>query len=237
MRIGKVAFFSSKEETEKHMEKLVGRPQVCPICNYSVSPDYKLLHIRDWMSKEVLCKCPREKCGALFFATYMYDENPNPLPWEEDEGYVYTFKYAYPKGKEKATFPQEIVELSAGFIDIYNQAYIAEQEGLNLICGVGYRKSLEFLIKDFAIKINPLSVEGIKKDTLMNCLKKYVDHPKIKAMAERAVWLGNDETHYERKWKEKDIQDLKTLIRLTVGYIELHLVSEIYELEMESGRK
>lgn len=31
---------------------------------------------------------------------------------------------------------------------------------------------------------------------------------------ERAAWLGNDETHYVRKWPEKDVKDLKSLNRI-----------------------
>lgn len=39
-------------------------------------------------------------------------------------------------------------------------------------------------------------------------------------MASRAVWLGNDETHYTRKWEDKDINDLKSIIELTLHWIE-----------------
>ena len=37
----------------------------------------------------------------------------------------------------------------------------------------------------------------------------YLDEPNIRDSAERAAWLGNDETHYLRRWEEQDIQDLK----------------------------
>lgn len=47
----------------------------------------------------------------------------------------------------KRTFSNIISELSPNFCEIYNQAYIAEQTNLMQICGTGYRKSLEFLIK------------------------------------------------------------------------------------------
>jgi hypothetical protein len=38
-------------------------------------------------------------------------------------------------------------------------------------------------------------------------------------VAERAVWLGNDEVHYTKKWENKDIDDLKTLINLVMSII------------------
>jgi hypothetical protein len=39
-------------------------------------------------------------------------------------------------------------------------------------------------------------------------------------MAKRCVLLGNDETHYVRKWLEKDVTSPKQLIDLTVRWIE-----------------
>jgi len=54
-----------------------------------------------------------------------------------------------------------------------------------------------------------------------------------KSVAERATWLGNDETHYYRKWENKDISDLKALLRLTINAIENQLLAESYENEMK----
>lgn len=51
-------------------------------------------------------------------------------------------------------------------------------------------------------------------------------------MAERATWLGNDETHYVRKWENKDLKDLKNLIDLTVYFISMSLKALKYQEEM-----
>ncbi|MGF6947536.1 hypothetical protein QF028_000029 [Neobacillus sp. B4I6] len=51
-------------------------------------------------------------------------------------------------------------------------------------------------------------------------------------MAERAVWLGNDETHYVRKWDDKDLKDLKNLIDLTVYFISMTIKANKYKAEM-----
>ena len=56
-------------------------------------------------------------------------------------------------------------------------------------------------------------------------------------MAKRATWLGNDETHYYKKWPEKDISDLKILIQLTVNSIDNQLLIEKYEKEMDKPKK
>lgn len=109
---------------------------------------------------------------------------------------------------------------------IYNEAFIAEQGGLLEICGVGYRKALEFLIKDYAIKRHPDKQGEIEKKMLAACIKDYVSDEKIKKVAIRAVWLGNDETHFIRKWEGKSLNDLKGLISLTLHWIEAEILTE-----------
>ena len=115
---------------------------------------------------------------------------------------------------------------------IYNQAFSAEQYNLTEICGVGYRKALEFLIKDYLIINNPDETEKIQKKLLGSCISEYIDNTRLKSVAKRAVWLGNDETHYIRKWETKDLQDLKKLIELTLHWIEMETLSESLESEM-----
>jgi hypothetical protein len=108
----------------------------------------------------------------------------------------------------------------------------AEAFGLDQIVGIGLRKALEFLIKDFAIKQNPESGLEIKRMFLANVIKTYVEDQNLKLVAERAVWLGNDETHYERVWDEKDLNDLKRLIHLSVNWIDNVLTTQAYVEEM-----
>ena len=75
--------------------------------------------------------------------------------------------------------------------------------------------------------------ETIKTTSLGQCIKDWVDDPKIKASAKRATWLGNDETHYSRKWEDKDLEDLKVLLKLTTNWIESSLLTKRYEGEMK----
>ena len=67
---------------------------------------------------------------------------------------------------------------------------------------------------------------------LANCIKEFVTDERIKSVAKRAVWLGNDETHYVRKWETKNLVDLKKLISLTVHWIEMEKLTESFEEEM-----
>lgn len=113
------------------------------------------------------------------------------------------------------------------------QSSSAEHYQLDQIAGVGYRKALEYLIKDYAIHKSPNDKERIKSLFLGNVINEFVDDKNVQECAKRAAWLGNDETHYVRKWEEKDINDLKTLIKLTEAWITNNLLTEKYMSEMQ----
>ena len=127
--------------------------------------------------------------------------------------------------------------LSPQFVTVYTQARAAESYRLDEIAGMGYRKALEFLVKDYAIKRSPESEFGIRKAFLGSVISNHIDDPNVRQVAERATWLGNDESHYDRRWIGKDIGDLKTLIQLTVNAVESVLLAENYVSEMPEGEK
>ena len=122
--------------------------------------------------------------------------------------------------KPAINFSETIKSISPLFCETYNQSNDAEQDFLDKICGIGYGKSLEFLIKDYAIYLHPSKKEEIEKSALSICIKTYMLDDSIKTSAELATWLRNDETHYVRKHSNKDVSDLKKLINLTIVLIE-----------------
>ena len=77
--------------------------------------------------------------------------------------------------------------------------------------------------------------DKIKKKPLGDCIREDVNNLQIKEIARRAAWLGNDETHYVKKWGDKDLQDLKTLIEITVHFIAMAIKSKKY-IEGMGGR-
>ena len=60
---------------------------------------------------------------------------------------------------------------------------------------------------------------------------------RLKSTAERAAWLGNDETHYVRKWEYKDLQDLKEFIVLTEYWVESEHLTKESVAQMPEGKK
>ncbi|MEO2212137.1 hypothetical protein ABGV40_14940 [Paenibacillus amylolyticus] len=204
-------------------------PEECPVCNFKISPAEVVSHFRPadqdrlYSELQIVFSCSYEKCNNLFIAKYT-----------SVYGTIYTHNYSksYPVIFKEKIFRSEIVDLSPNFIKIYNQAAAAELSELTEICGVGYRKSLEFLIKDYLIHLEPEKEEEIKSKLLGACISGISDHD-IKSCAQRATWLGNDETHYIRKWEDKDLTDLKILIELTVNWITNKLLMERYLTEMQ----
>jgi hypothetical protein len=164
--------------------------------------------------------CPNEDCGKVFIGYYRLNP-PSPVPQFSGETTKGTL--------ETKKFSEKINEISSAFVKIYDQAYIAEQQDLKEICGVGYRKALEFLIKDYVILNHDDEKEKIEKTQLGNVIENFVNDTRIQSVAKRAAWLGNDETHYIRKWEGKNLDDLKKLIDLTVHWIEMETLTSCFE--------
>lgn len=187
-------------------------PSHCPICNVNGNA----IQWSDIANKiddnifSVAFLCANPDCSKLFVCYY--------------NGANKIYDYA-PRNPVIEKVKESIAGISHGFVDIYNQAMQAKGLGLKDVAGPGLRKSLEFLIKDFAIKQKPEQQDSIKSRSLTHVIKDYISHPKIVAIAERAAWLGNDETHYSRQWVEKDIDDLVTLINLTAEWLDVEIES------------
>ena len=65
----------------------------------------------------------------------------------------FKLEYALPSNPQPIIFDDFVNNISPQFSVIYNQAKQAEDFGLNELVGIGYRKSLEFLIKDYLIQV------------------------------------------------------------------------------------
>ena len=192
-------------------------PSTCPVCHKGIQAQQLGGHCWGDPERRVMLMmfyCPREECGSAFVALYHNTVND------------WYMRGTFPGSIEPSTMSRFIEPISPAFYKIYDQARIAEHHQLSEIAGPGYRKALEFLIKDYLISLDPTDQnkhEKIKAKLLGHCIKEYVSDQRIKDVAARAAWLGNDETHYTRRWEDKDITDLKRLIELTVLWIDLEL--------------
>lgn len=192
----------------------------CPICNAKISPTYlsSRCHL-DKTAFSVYCECT--SCGKPFVALF----NKLDKITKGNKSYYLAehIEYLAPKFPNICTFDNRIEVLSPMFVEIYNQALSAESYNLNQISGIGYRKSLEFLIKDYCVSKNPNDKDKILKMLLSQCINDYIDDDKIKNVSKVSAWIGNDETHYIKKFKDKDITDLKRFIDTIVHFILYNL--------------
>ena len=218
-------------EYDNHINHVtVQEPNECPICKHSLKPSvlYKTLIKDDNQNLNFYSVYLCTNCFKIFICQFT-----------ELEGSTNSRSYSAkklsliePNFFQKRIFDKCIDELSPDFVKIYNQAFEAEHLKLDQISGIGYRKALEFLIKDFLIKHENKDAEKVKPTALGNCINTMIDNPQLKAVASRATWLGNDQTHYEQKYQDKDITDLKRLIDLSVHWITMiYLTDEAKSIE------
>ena len=151
------------------------------------------------------------------------------------DGTTHNFLGVSPTTIDPSTFPETIKNVSPSFVDIFNEAESAHQLGFEQVAGPGYRKAFEFLIKDYANSLAPN--DDVLKMKAGDVVKKLIPDPRIQKVAERSLWLGNDETHYMRKWVDRDIEDLVTLIKLTASWIDIGERSKKYVDEMPDPSK
>ena len=190
-------------------------PDMCPLCNIGIDPRLinGVLTEGHFNRVELVFQCPRSDCLYLFIGYYY-------LQHQRVSRDIFVLHHTKPTNFLSSEFGDIIRFVSEDFINIYNQSEQAEKLGLVEIAGPGFRKSLEFLIKDYVTLKKPDKQEEVKKSLLGSIIASNIDDARIQTTAKRAAWLGNDETHYYRKWENRDIKDLKILIKLTVSWIE-----------------
>lgn len=200
-------------ETPTNLPVNFEEPSVCPICNHKISPIYlKGTFHQDRKKFSIYCECT--SCIRPFIVLFKNCRS------QSQGGYLAEdIEYIAPMLSESKEFDINIEKLSPNFVEIYNQALAAETYGLNQIAGIGYRKALEFLIKDYCIHNKPDEKDEILNILLGQCIDKHLDDFKLKSSAKLSAWLGNDQAHYIKKFEDKDISDLKRYIDTSVYFI------------------
>lgn len=194
-------------------------PNICPRCSHGIEPVFISMTLDSSETGSILYFC--NYCSNSFITSFTYSYRTNN--YNNRVYYFNSIINSFPTNFNKASFSEAVNNISKNFSNIYNQALQAESLNLNEIAGMGYRKALEFLIKDFSIYSFPNDAVQIAspKTTLGTCISKYITSPDIKTLSKAASYLGNDETHYTRIFLDKDINHLKSFIQAVVFYIDL----------------
>lgn len=203
----------------------------CPNCKKALAPQnlYGIIHLKN--DKETLSVADFcNGCHSSIVSEYEISKkirrtNSNGTVEYDDKEYkMESLNHSAPVNFKEREFDDKLKKLSPQFVKVYNQALKAEDFSLDEISGLGYRKALEFLIKDFAIYNNPEKEEQIKSTWMMKCLKEYIDNEKIKTLAEKSEWIGNDEAHYVKIQDDRDINDMKSFIDALVYFVSMSLI-------------
>ncbi|HCG7383632.1 TPA: DUF4145 domain-containing protein [Vibrio parahaemolyticus] len=193
-------------------------PNKCPICHTHSEMEVALSSLMPDRSIQVVYRCGFSGCRSFFIGFY-----------ESFGGKLLNYK---PQKADPNVIPNSVRDLSPSFVTIYREAEDAKSHGLYQIAGPGYRKAFEFLVKDYAKSLDPEKSEQIENMFSGKVVNEFISDPRIQMVAKRALWLGNDETHYLRKWAEHDLDDLITLIRLAINWVEIERLSAQYEESM-----
>lgn len=163
-------------------------------------------------NKEILFDFPNKCC----FCNKAFDEHQNIF---KDSNNYYAKRKKYPPTpRSNFEFPWQIEKISPRFIEIFCQSDIAERRSLDELAGMGYRKSLEILLKDYLTLKKPDLKESIPKMTVQKAIG-LIEIPQLKSLFLAGFKIGNDETHYYKKYEEWDIDNLKDFIKSAQTYI------------------
>ena len=194
----------------------------CPLCHASFNGETMSSALAPFETENrriyglyVLHYC--QVCGIGFYALYEPKSDPYSSSYSRDT--IYKLVGAMPRKPESKDFIAEIGILSPSFVRIYEEANRAESYGLTSICGMAYRKALEYLVKDYLLEKHPNEATKITAETLSQSIRR-IDSPKIRTLAERAAWLGNDETHYLKRHVDYSYLDIKDFLEAMVAFIQ-----------------
>lgn len=191
----------------------ISKPDVCPCCHKNISAIIETgSHTFEKENSKptfaVIFRCPA--CNKYFFKSYKLINTSS--------GYIGEDFNSTPTPNLNLNISEEIEKISPKFIEIYTQALTAEYHGLSEITGIGLRKSIEFLVKDYLINVKNKDKDQISKMNLGSIFKE-IDNPMISPLITASIWIGNDESHYTRKHEDKDVKDMKEFINALIYFI------------------
>lgn len=186
----------------------VAAPVVCPRCG------------RDLVPEVLSCKVLRGNPSAGNYTitiTCSICRSPIYLDISRSQGVPVGKVNAFYPADTVFDIPQEMLTLYPNFAKLYRESAIAEAKGLS-ICGMGYRKALETLVKEYALGTFPDNADSIRNETLSKTIQR-INNQHIQTLAKASTWLGNDQTHLEVKHPNYGVSDMKNFIKALCYFI------------------
>lgn len=214
-------------------------PNVCPHCHVTNVPQSLWQETSQDIEDRIVVLsswgCSNDSCARVYITSHLYELG------------LLRFQ-RYLNGNLKGPdWPKPIIDLRDGktigsnevmpskFINIYRQSLDAESNGLDEIAGMGYRKAIEYLVKDWAIQCDPGAKDKIESSWLGALINQYFEG-ELKGILERATWLGNDQAHYKRLFEEYNLEVIKDLISLIMVELERQFKISHYNTVIEKRK-
>lgn len=198
----------------------VENPSTCPHCHNGIEPRMLGNFPEVGPNNTKVCysiwKCTHRDCRSIFVAVFDI----------HGQGRI-DFRGFLDGSPIGPHWPSSILKIESRFIETYTQALHAEYNGLNEISGMGFRKALEYLVKDYLINKDESLKGKIEDAPLAKVIAENFSDAResdLKELLQRATWLGNDMTHYLKYHENFDINDLKELINLVMD--EIHSIEQ-----------
>lgn len=223
----RIFFFADRKSAQQ--VAWIPEPRTCPHCGRSERPKICFEHpitsanIAESNRAQLveLYRCTYEDCQKYFIEVYACRTS-------DMTGYQYELiPYSYSGKHLELSFPDVIDSISPSFVEIFRQSTEAENLGLDQISGVGYRKALEFLIKDYAIQKAPGDADKIRSMFLGKVISENLKvFPMIQSLAKAANWIGTDQTHYEQRYSATDLNAMKQFIYSAATFISAEYLAK-----------
>ncbi|MGX7105607.1 DUF4145 domain-containing protein [Globicatella sanguinis] len=209
----------------------IEEPKICGHCKntgHQEAVDLVLVTKNNIYDAVGVFACLSCKESTIQFFKYEKFQFNNDETGEIHFPYVLVAVNQIPKIIYDNSIPEIIQNKYPSFFEIYKQSAEAEKNQLTHLAGMGYRKSIEFLVTDF---LKDYSIDdSVTKEWLENPKTRLSEKinklpsERLKKVAQAISYLGNDETHYTPIHQNYGIQDMKKFIALLINEIEKEMI-------------
>lgn len=190
-------------------------PNYCTYCKHTMTPLTRNRYDVPRSNYIIISfTCSNHECTKVMIGTYEY---------QKSDKYKLELVNFFPNITLE-TLPELISNLSSNFDSAFKQANTAHQLGHLELAGAGYRNALEILVKDYAIIELKQDFEKVSKLSLYDAIGEYFPSFDFQISADMVRILGNDHTHYERKYDEIDFDVLKSYFDIFIQLVNTTLM-------------
>lgn len=221
-----MGIIASSMNTEKPIKFDLDIPETCPHCRRRITPALTYVAANcsdDGHAYTVSAYWNCNGCSEVFCCTYYI------LGGAYDNPHRGRILSTLPPVCDKTFIDPRITAISPRFTELFNQSEEAKARNLTDLAGMGFRKSLEFLLKDSLIALGMEEESKVVGMDLRTAIASFSDNPRLIKAANLARVIGNEYTHYQAKYEGYDLDTLQHLISIALHWLTMEI--ETIELE------